>query len=189
MSLAEARSLFFRDGNLGDDGGYTSRWVRVEAKPFPVYFPNTEARVAAARLHDLHHIATGYETDWPGEIEISGWEIGSGCGRFYAAWILDLGGWAVGLALAPLRLFRAFVRGRRATTNLYHIGFPDSQLEQTTVGKLRDRLGVREDAPPLTTVPDSIAFAFWSTAAVAFWVGPPVLAAAVGWWCLRSRRA
>ena len=38
MSLAEARALFFRHGNLGDDGGYSSRWVRVEAKPFPVYF-------------------------------------------------------------------------------------------------------------------------------------------------------
>ena len=188
MALADARALFFRHSNLDDDGGYSSPWVRVEAKPFPVYFPNTEARVAAARLHDLHHIATEYDTDWPGEIEISGWEIGSGCGRFYAAWILDLGGWAVGLLQAPLRLFRAFVRGRRATTNLYHTGFPDAQLEKTTVGTLRDRLGVRRDPPARLTSQDAVAFTLWSTAAVAFWVGPPALAAAVGWWWLRSRR-
>jgi hypothetical protein len=188
MPLADARALFFRHGNLGHDGGYSSRWVRVEAKPFPVYFPNTEARVAAARLHDLHHIAAEYDTDWPGEIEISGWEIGSGCGRFYAAWVLDLGGWAVGLLLAPLRLFRAFVRGRRAATNLYHIGFREAELQQTTVGTLRDRLGVREDTPPRATAPDALTFGLWSTAAVAFWLGPPVLAAAAGCWWLRCRR-
>jgi hypothetical protein len=159
----------------------------VEAKPFPVYFPNTKARVAAARLHDLHHIAAEYETDWPGEIEISGWEIGSGCGRYYAAWILDLGGWAVGLLLAPLRLFRAFVRGRRATTNLYHTGFPDAHLEQTTVGTLRDRLGLH-DAPTPATSADAASFAFWSAAAVTFWVAPSAIAAGAAWWWLRSGR-
>ncbi len=57
MLLQEARKLFFKRGNLGEDGGYWSRWVRVESKPFPFYFPNSCSRVAAARLHDLHHIA------------------------------------------------------------------------------------------------------------------------------------
>jgi hypothetical protein len=96
MSLREARDLFFARSNLGPDGGYASRWVRVETKPLPFYFPNCSARVAAARLHDLHHIATNYKTDWPGEAEISAWEIGGGYGHYYAAWILDLGGWAPG---------------------------------------------------------------------------------------------
>ena len=76
MSLREARDLFFARSNLGPGGGYASRWVRVETKPLPFYFPNCSARVAAARLHDLHHIATNYKTDWPGEAEISAWEIG-----------------------------------------------------------------------------------------------------------------
>ena len=187
LSLAEARALFFRHGNLGDDGGYSSRWVRVEAKPFPIYFPNTDARVAAARLHDLHHIAAEYDTDWPGEIEISGWEIGSGCGRYYAAWLLDLGGWAVGLMLAPKRLFRAFVRGRRAKTNLYHTGFPDAQLAHTTVGTLRDQLGLRGERTSASSA-DAAAFVLWSAAAMGCWVAPSALAATAGWWWLRSRR-
>src|SRR5207248_2637328 len=103
MSLREARDLFFARSNLGPGGGYARRWVRVETKPLPFYFPNCSARAAAARVHDLHHIATNYKTDWPGEAEISAWEIGGGCGHYYAAWILDLGGWGAGLIVAPRR--------------------------------------------------------------------------------------
>jgi hypothetical protein len=89
LSLLKARALFFRDAKLGPDGGYSDRWVRVETIPIPFYFPNWPSRVAAARLHDLHHIATDYETDWPGEAEIAAWEIASGCARYHAAWILN----------------------------------------------------------------------------------------------------
>jgi hypothetical protein len=52
LTLAEARSLFFARSGLGEDGGYNARWVRVETKPFPVYFPNTARRVEAAKRHD-----------------------------------------------------------------------------------------------------------------------------------------
>ncbi|PYK45197.1 MAG: hypothetical protein DME53_05860 [Verrucomicrobia bacterium] len=77
MSLRNARTLFFERGNLGADGGYSSRWVRVESKPIAFYFPNCRSRVAAARLHDLHHIVAEYGSDWPGEAEIAAWEIAS----------------------------------------------------------------------------------------------------------------
>lgn len=103
MTLAEARSLFFARSGLGEDGGYGARWVRVETKPIPVYFPNTACRVEAAKLHDLHHIANEYATDWPGEVEIAAWEIASGCGRHGWAWLLNL---------APLRwAWRCFQSG------------------------------------------------------------------------------
>jgi hypothetical protein len=65
LSLLKARALFFRDAKLGPDGGYSDRWVCVETKPIPFYFPNRPSLVAAARLHGLHHSATDYETDWP----------------------------------------------------------------------------------------------------------------------------
>ena len=138
----EARTLFFERGNLGVDGGYSRRWVRVESKPIAFYFPNSRSRVAAARLHDLHHIAAEYDTDWPGEAEIAAWEIASGCTHYHAAWILNLGGFAVGLIVAPRRLFRTFVRGRRTRTNLYHTGFSEFQLDDVTVGMLRARLAM-----------------------------------------------
>ena len=105
FSLLRARALFLRDAKLGPDGGYGDRWVRFETKPIPFYFPNWPSRVAAARLHDLHHIATDYETDWPGEAEIAAWEIASGCARYHAAWILNFGAFGAGLVVAQEEAF------------------------------------------------------------------------------------
>ena len=169
LTLHEARALFFVRSGLGAEGGYSDRWVRVEAKPFPFYFPNTRSRVRAAKLHDLHHIALEYETDWPGETEIAAWEIASGCGRYIWAWLLNLGAFAVGMALFPRRLFRAFIRGRHTATNLYHEGFPESQLSTKSVGWLREKLGTGADASP-ARISDRVAFAFWCGVAVAYHV-------------------
>jgi hypothetical protein len=180
MTLDEARKLFFQRSNLGEDGGYSSRWVRVESKPFPVYFPNSRSRVAAARLHDLHHIAADYATDWPGEVEISAWEIASGCGRYHAAWILDLGGFNAGIVVAPKRLFRAFVRGRRARTNLYHAGFAEARLKEMTVEMLRDQLDLK--APPAKASATDVAlFLFWAAVSSAVWTIAPLVALVVVW--------
>src|SRR5262245_66055231 len=66
---------------------YDKRWVRIQVGPVPLFFPNTGARRKAVPLHDLHHVATGYATDWRGEAEISAWELGAGCGRYWAAWV------------------------------------------------------------------------------------------------------
>lgn len=186
MSLQEARKLFFKRGNLGEDGGYSSRWVRVESKPFPFYFPNSRSRVAAARLHDLHHIAAEYETDWPGEAEISAWEIASGCAHYHAAWILDLGGLYAGIVVAPRRLFRAFLRGRRAATNLYKKGFDESRFSQITVGTLRDELGLKAPIPTARAA-DIGLFLFWCAFAVLVWAVLPLVALILIW--LIARRA
>jgi hypothetical protein len=185
LSLLDARTLFFRNAKLGPDGGYGDRWVRVETKPIPFYFPNWPSRVAAARLHDLHHIAAEYETDWPGEAEIAAWEIGSGCAHYHAAWILNFGGFGAGLVVAPSRLFRAFVRGRRAKTNLYRSGFDESRLDDITVGMLRDRLGLR---PPLSSASatDVALFVLWCVPAVLAWLPVPLLAIVVLWLIIRA---
>src|SRR5262249_39395650 len=109
MTMLDARQRYF-DAN-GFDGSYSERWVKLQAGPLALYFPNAEGRRRAVRFHDLHHIATGYQTTWTGEGEIAAWEIASGCGRFVWAWMLNLGGLAIGLLIAPRAIFRAFVRG------------------------------------------------------------------------------
>jgi hypothetical protein len=187
MTLREARALFFARSGLGVDGGYTDRWVRVEAKPFPFYFPNSRSRVRAAKLHDLHHIALEYETDWAGEAEIAAWEIASGCGRYVWAWLLNLGAFAVGLALFPRRLFRAFVRGRRAA-NLYREGFPEAELGNKTVGWLRGRLGINGD-DPIARRSDQIAFAWWCLIAVLYHAVYAAAGLAILWWIVARLRA
>jgi hypothetical protein len=180
MTLAEARSLFFAWSGLGDDGGYNARWVRVETKPFPVYFPNTRSRVEAAKLHDLHHIANGYATNWAGEAEIAAWEIASGCGHHLWAWFLNLGAFTVGIFLFPRRLFDAFIRGGHST-NLYRAGFPESDLSSRTVGWLRERLEIDRN-PPAANTRDKLAFAFWAFTALGHHGAYVIVGLAIVWW-------
>jgi hypothetical protein len=183
MTLEAARALFFERSGLGPDGGYNDRWVRIEMKPFPVYFPNTASRVRSAKLHDLHHLALGYKTDWPGEVEIAGWEIASGCARHPWAWLLNLGAFAVGIALFPKRLYRAFLRGRHAA-NLYREVFPETELRNRTVGWLRRRL--RADGPdPDAHASDKIAFTCWCFIAFSYHAMYAVAGLAILWWILK----
>ena len=164
LSLLDARRVYFDANGFGADGGYAKRWVKVKLGPVPLAFPNSEARVRAVRYHDLHHVATGYDTDWTGEGEIAAWEIASSCRGFLAAWWLNLSAMAIGLVIAPARIFRAFVRGRH-TRNLYAERFDDALLE-TTVGALRKRLDLASP-PPAATSGDRVAFAAWCVASIA----------------------
>jgi hypothetical protein len=183
MRLDEARALFFALSGLGEDGGYHARWVRVETKPFPVYFPNTVCRVEAAKLHDLHHIANEYETDWAGEAEIAAWEIASGCGRHGWAWLLNLGAFTVGMVLFPKRLYRAFIRGRHCS-NLYRDGFPESELPNKHLDWLRDRLGLKEADLPATPG-DKLAFIFGCIAGAFYHAAWVAAGATTLWWVVK----
>jgi hypothetical protein len=100
LTIRAARTQYFAENNFGD-GGYTATWVKVQAGPVPFYFLNTAARVRAVRFHDLHHVATDYDTTLTGEAEIGAWEIASGCADQYAAWHLNLQAMAIGLVIAP----------------------------------------------------------------------------------------
>lgn len=140
--VRQARAEYFRANGFGDDGGYDGRWVKVKLGAVPVWFPNTAARRRAVRLHDLHHVATGYETSLVGEAEIGAWELAGGCEHYIAAWILNIAAVLLGLLVAPRRLWRAFLRGRQSET-LYHLGLEDRFLDET-VGGLRRRLCLKE---------------------------------------------
>ena len=64
--------------------------------------------------HDVHHLLSGYETDWRGELEIAGWELASGgCGWYVFYWLDRVIFMTVGLLLCPIRTARAFRRGLR----------------------------------------------------------------------------
>jgi len=139
-SLQEARAEYFEANGLGEDGGYARRWAKVRLGPVPIWIRNTAGRRAALLPHDLHHVATGYDTTLIGEAEIGAWELASGCGHYYAAWLLNIAAVLIGLPIAPARVWRAFLRGRHSE-NLYRLGvlpgWPDD-----TVGGLRQRLGL-----------------------------------------------
>lgn len=166
-TLRDARRVYFDANGFGADGGYAKRWVKVKLGPLPFWFPNSAGRVRAVRYHDLHHVATGYDTDFAGEGEIGAWEVASGCRAFFAAWWLNLIAMSISLAFWPARVYRAFVRGRH-TRNLYGADFDDALLA-SSVGALRARLGLdRTIAAP--TSADRAAFALWCVAAVAVYL-------------------
>ncbi|HYK82147.1 MAG TPA: hypothetical protein VEU55_03305 [Gemmatimonadales bacterium] len=159
LTLRQARERYFARQHLGD-GGYADRWVKLQAGPIPLYFPNTRARVRAVKLHDLHHLLTAYDTSWRGEAEIGAWEIASGCGRHYPAWVLNLCAVAVGLVIAPRAVHQAFLRGCYSG-NLYCARECDAALLERRVGEVRHALGLDRVAPR-PAPRDHARFAAWA---------------------------
>ncbi|MBS2022581.1 MAG: hypothetical protein JST92_09235 [Deltaproteobacteria bacterium] len=149
-TLREARREYFIRNRFGDDGGYASKWAEFALGPIPIPFPNTRERVRALRFHDLHHVLTGYGTDVAGESQISAWELGSHCRDMAAAWVLNLGGLGLGLAVAPRVCWRAFVRGQ-SSQNLYTRPFDDALLD-TPVEEARRALGLAPEQDHAATL-------------------------------------
>jgi hypothetical protein len=174
LSLRAARERYF--GLAGIEPGYDAAWVKLKAGPIPLWFPNTKARIRAVKLHDLHHVVTGYTTTWTGEAEIGAWEISSGCAGFVAAWLLNLSAFAIGLVIAPAATWRAFVRGRQ-TRNLYGSeGELREALLDESVGALRRRLGLDRPLQPAGPS-DRLTFGVWSLLAAAQMLWLPAVVA------------
>jgi hypothetical protein len=161
-TLVEARSRYFRENGFGDDGGYADAWVDFKLGPLPFPIPNSPGRVRAVRYHDLHHVLTGYRTNFAGEVAISAWEIGAGCKGFVVAWQLNLSAMAGGILFMPRETLQAFARGRRSES-LYGRDF--EPLLGWTVAGAREAVHVPSDEVR-TTFGDWVGF---------------VLAVAAGW--------
>lgn len=131
---------FYKQYDLGDDGGDRSAYVRVEfTKKLVVYFPNFDARRKAVFKHDIHHIVTGYTSTFKGETEISAWELASGCRHYWVAVVLDLHAMMIGMLYNPAGVYRAFIKGRH-TRNLYRDDFTDAQLLDMPIATLKEHL-------------------------------------------------
>lgn len=165
-TLREALASYFAAAGFPPDGGYSARWVRLQAGRVPLFLPNIEARRRAVRYHDLHHLVTGYPTTWRGECQISAWEVAGGCAQYWVAWLLNLGALGIGLVLAPRPMFRAWCRGRRSR-NLYREPYPP--LLDQRVADVRAELGLA--LPPAAPgFADRATFAAWLAVAVLLWL-------------------
>ena len=155
-TMRAALKQYFDDNGFGADGGYSDKWVDFKLGSIPFPFPNTDARRKAVKFHDLNHILTGYRTDLLGEFEISAWEIGAGCRNFAAAWVINLAGLTAGTFAAPIRTFRAFVRGRRQRASYW---LPYEAALEREVDDVKRELGVNEERPK-TSISDVALFPF-----------------------------
>jgi hypothetical protein len=181
LTIRDARERYFAANGFSEES-YNVRWFKLMAGPIPIYLRNTKQRVRSVRLHDIHHVATEYETTWTGESEIAAWEIASSCRDHWAAWGMNISSLAIGLFIAPRAVYGAFVRGRHSA-NLYRGEFEESLLAER-VGALRARLGL-DRAAPAPTAADRAMFAVWSALSLAAGAAPVVAAAAAIVWLLR----
>lgn len=140
LSMKDALTDFFHRFNIPLDA-YTSKYFIIRVGHFPIYVPNTTARVKIARFHDLHHILTGYPANWRGEAEIGAWELATGCRTSFVAWFLNSGAVLVGLLMHPKAVLKAFRRGRNTKTNLYY-DFEYEPLLKMSVRELREKIGL-----------------------------------------------
>lgn len=165
MTLREARDRYLAEFGLGTET-YTDDWVDVRVGPLPLRLPSTAARKRVLPLHDLHHALTGYRADLLGEAEIGAWELGSGLGRHTVGYVLDLLTLSWSSLLAPRRVFRAFLRGRRSG-NFYRAALPlDPAVLEQDVDAVRERLHLDRDPPASATAADVLAFVGWYLASL-----------------------
>lgn len=174
QTINKSLELYFIKENLGKDGGLNEAWGRIKIWKFYIPIPNTEARRKALVFHDIHHIVTGYDGDWRGEVSIGAWEIASGCGAYYVAWYLNLGAMGVGLFMYPKSMFNAFIRGMR-TYNLYHHTIPHHEALTMSVGALQKKLKLDRLDDRKVSIGEVFSFVSWSAVALVVTFAPLIL--------------
>lgn len=158
LKVKDALQLYFSQYHF-KDGGYNEKWFKIKLGNIYIPLPNIKARVDAVKLHDIHHLITEYNANYKGEAQIGGWEIASGCGRFWVAWILNMGSFVIGILFYQRSLLKAFLDGRLVKSNLYANGIYDESLLNKTVGELRNEMEI--DSHQENSFSDYLMFILW----------------------------
>jgi hypothetical protein len=158
LKVKDALQLYFSQYHF-KDGGYNEKWFKIKLGRIFIPLPNIKARVDAVKLHDIHHLITEYNANYKGEAQIGGWEIASGCGRFWVAWILNMGSFVIGILFFQRSLLKAFLDGRLVKTNLYAKGIYNEILLNKTVGDLRKEVAVNSENK--NSIADYFLFILW----------------------------
>ncbi|HEY6253371.1 MAG TPA: hypothetical protein VI685_25725, partial [Candidatus Angelobacter sp.] len=114
LLLQEARDRYFAANGFGLQD-YTAPTFTIGLWGLQMKFPNTRSRKRVVPFHDLHHVLTGYKTNWAGEAEIGAWELRAGCNAFIA-YFLNASGVFIGVLIAPARVWRAFRKAKGQRT-------------------------------------------------------------------------
>ncbi|MGQ0642963.1 MAG: hypothetical protein ACT4P6_19635 [Gemmatimonadaceae bacterium] len=173
-SLSDALAQHYVNHGLPLDGGEQDRTFRVRLGRLTVRLPNPPARRRAVFFHDTNHILTGYNTTFSdGEMVIAGFEVGSGCGRYWMAWFINLAMFAFGLVACPRTMFRAFVRGRRASS-IYRRTEDRARLGSMSVAALKSMIQLDQQAP-VPALRDRLIFAAWAAVTILMLIVPAAI--------------
>lgn len=168
--LGDLRAEFLESKDF-DDGEVVHKSIEwVKLGPIPIPIPNPPSRVHALKLHDVHHMVTGYGTHWVGEYQISGWEVGAGLHRNPVAWTFCLMGHTAGLVICPRKTVRAFARGRRGRTLF---GQDPQAVFDSTLAEGKAFCGTDQPEPEVTAGDVTRALA-WGALGVVTGLLPPL---------------
>ena len=146
MNIGEALTQLYKDHDLPLDGGEHESVFHVKIGPVSIPLPNPPARQRAVFIHDVNHLLTGYNAVFSdGEMKIAAYEVGTGCGRVWIAWLINLWLMAFAAFVHPTAVFRAYVRGRQADS-LYRMSRERAALRAMTVAEVRRMIRLDEQA-------------------------------------------
>ncbi len=165
LRMKDALKMFYNEHGLPPDGGTTSRLFKVQIGFIKFHLPNPKMRQQVVLFHDMNHILTNYKADFfTGEIQIAGYEISSGCGKYLFAWWINLCFYALGLIINPKLLFIGFMRGRNCKGIYYYAKELNNPLEMR-IGAIKEKLGFNKPINK-TNWKDILLFAFWGIIAI-----------------------
>jgi hypothetical protein len=142
MTLLEGRDLYLRENGFSVST-YEERWARIPLVwGLAFVLPSPVSRRHALKMHDAHHVLTGYGTDIAGEAEISAWELSRGL-RGLSAYVkgIVLSVFFVGLAMYPRRTWKA-LRVASGRGSLFGRHAQYDTLLGRNLGELRAELGL-----------------------------------------------
>ncbi|MFI5218611.1 MAG: hypothetical protein ACHQNT_03905 [Bacteroidia bacterium] len=158
LKVKDALQIYFSQYHF-KDGGYNDRFFKIKLGSVYIPLPNIKARIDAVKIHDIHHLVTEYNANYKGEAEIGGWEIASGCGKYWVGWILNMGSFIIGMMFYQRPLLKAFLKGRLVKTNLCQGTVYNDELLNKTVGELRSEIGINTSQK--NTAKDYLFFVLW----------------------------
>lgn len=139
MRVREARNVYLAENGFTVES-YDSPTTSGSFLGIKLAVPNPPSHQRAIRLHDLHHVATGFGTDHVGEAEISAWQARRGLrgAGMYVTTIVMVNA-LLGVVLAPRRTLAA-LRSSGAGGSLLSMTINYESLLERTVGELREML-------------------------------------------------
>ncbi len=115
-----AATGIYRQGCTREDW-YPGHFVEIELGGLKIPFLPILRRNGPVVLHDLHHMLTGYQPDWRGEVGVAGWELGSGgCGWHLFYWLDRVTFFLLGLVFSPVVTLQGLAKGWKSR-NLYRM--------------------------------------------------------------------
>ena len=134
-TVGEALTAFRRARGI-DDAGDTADTFVVPLGPLRAVFPNP----GKLRLHDLHHVLTGYDTSVLGEAQVSCLELRGG-GVTPLIGLLCVGAIGIGLLMAPGTIVAAWRRAA-GVRSVYVLDVPEDELMAWPLERLRAELRI-----------------------------------------------